>query len=502
MGRLINIVRLEPAPRRVLLLKAFGAPGQFDETKHARAGKGNSGKYRGGEFTPKGQGGGGMAGPAPAPQMHTPEQQQAVQQHKRTLLMQQKKATTAQAQAGVARVFHSEKEHGPRLEQDHDRHFHPGQGAVEVPLDRIRSEKRGKAKGAAKQLHGGEKLSPPSARDNRDGTFTLNDGHDVHAAAQANGWHSLPVVPDGKLPTAGGVEESKAIPMEERLALVDRLMSEGAQSGGRTIPPVPREDLDEIDGYIKAWQGGKDTKGQFSVDGKGEQWTPEREAIHATIFNSPDYLGGDRGKTQPGQQPHIIFYAGAPASGKGSAFKGLCNEDDYLYLNNDDVKALLVDPNAVDDPGRSYNGKNAAIVHEESSYVEESIFAAAVAEGRNIIVDGTFKSAKKMKEIQHLKSLGYRVSGFHVAIPLQDNLTRALGRYMSGRQKQQEGKQREGGRFVPLEMIAQNYDSYQDTFDQAVQQGHFDEWVKVDNGGDGGRKIIARGHNGQQQAAE
>lgn len=254
---------------------------------------------------------------------------------------------------------------------------------------------------------------------------------------------------------AAGVEDSMEMPEAERQRLVEKYNT-----------GILAEDRAEIDAAVTAWQQKRDTKG-LHTDAKGN-YTEARKEKHAEIFDREEYFGGDRGKVAPGEQPEVIVLAGAPASGKGSTFKGEYDEQKYIVLNADDFKEHLPE----------YKGTNAALVHEESSYLMNRALATARAERRNIIIDGTLANERKWGEIiGDMKSEGYKTAGFHVGIPLEANLQRAMGRYHNKK------------RYVPLEMIATDYNKYQGAFPALAGRGLFDRWAKFDNGGSSPVKI-------------
>jgi HK97 family phage portal protein len=259
---------------------------------------------------------------------------------------------------------------------------------------------------------------------------------------------------------AAGVPESMALPVEKRLELAQQYVAQ-----------IPEAERAEIGAAEAAWAEGRDTN-VLHRDAAGN-FNPERAALHASILSRPEYFGGARGVPEKGVSPEVVVLAGAPASGKGTALRSEYDPNRYVVLNPDDFKEHLPE----------YNGRNAPLVHAEASHLMDQALAIARDQRRNIVIDVTLRDAKWWgATIAAMQSEGYQTRGLHVGVPLEANLQRALGRY----QKQ--------GRYVPLPMIAREYNDYQTAFPELVRQQRFQVWAKYDNGKAQAVKIAEGSH--------
>ena len=167
-------------------------------------------------------------------------------------------------------------------------------------------------------------------------------------------------------------------------------------------------------------------------------YSAPRQKVHAEILDkifAPDKVAA--AKPKPGEQPVAHLLGGSGGSGKGWFTKpdGTVKTDNAIYLNSDDMKAMLPD----------YKGWNAPLLHEESSYLLKLTENMAKAAGLNIIIDGTMSKFDGLaKRIDDYKAGGYRVEGHFMQVTPETSAKRALGRFVRGG---------ENGRYVPPEML-------------------------------------------------
>lgn len=222
---------------------------------------------------------------------------------------------------------------------------------------------------------------------------------------------------------------------------------------------------------------------------QGGRPTPERYAqVHRPIF---DHALSKVPSVAPGEKKVAVMTMGGPASGKSSMMRGV-DLSKFVVVDPDEIKGQLPEYNkavpkggfnqglsvkgtspgakkaqgALDthDAGRpiTYTGA-ASMVHEESSAMAKELRAHAIAQNKNVLIDGTGANAKNyMKTIADLKSKGYEV---HVYMPHADVET-GVQRALSRADKV--------GRVVPEEFIRKAYDVIPKNFEAISQTAdHF-----------------------------
>ena len=166
-------------------------------------------------------------------------------------------------------------------------------------------------------------------------------------------------------------------------------------------------------------------------DGKGN-WTSERDALHNRLL---DKVWQDAASVPTNRK--AVYAGGLPGAGKTTFLKSAAARDlgielaDYVTINPDDMKALLVDtPGAVPDyPGLNPN-ETAGLIHEESSYLADELLARALAAGKNVLIDRTMGAAKPVAAtIKELKDLGYSVISVYIDSTPAESLGRSEFRY-------------------------------------------------------------------------
>jgi predicted ABC-type ATPase len=166
--------------------------------------------------------------------------------------------------------------------------------------------------------------------------------------------------------------------------------------------------------YPKANPEGKDTLEQYRyADGT---WTPERQALHDKII-AHFY----EGKT-PVDNPTSYVLGGGPAAGKSTLLREgyLDAPENTVLASGDDIKKMLPE----------YEGSNAHLLHEESSYLSKKIAYGAANDSYNVMMDGTgdgeiFSLKKKVKS---MRPLGQPVIGMYVTVDADTAVKRAIAR--------------------------------------------------------------------------
>jgi SPP1 gp7 family putative phage head morphogenesis protein len=207
-------------------------------------------------------------------------------------------------------------------------------------------------------------------------------------------------------------------------------------------------------------------------------YTPERQKLHEEImekiFKPEDVMNA---LPAEGEQPTFVILGGRGGSGKSGFTDGKIKEFDaskFLTLDSDAIKGML--------PG--YEGWNAAVFHEESSYLFERATRIAADLNVNFISDATLKSMKIIDTMEDLIERGYRTEAHYMFLPPQDAATRALGRYLKSGPDDR-------GRLVPVDIILKNTQNERN-FDTI--KGMVDRWSAYDNQG-AFPTLIGRGEN-------
>jgi uncharacterized membrane protein YgcG len=193
--------------------------------------------------------------------------------------------------------------------------------------------------------------------------------------------------------------------------------------------------------YPPANPNGADTMEQFmNPDGT---WTPERQALHDEIINK-----AFEGKT-PVDNPQSYILGGGPAAGKTTALRsGLVDvPENHVLAAGDDIKEMLPE----------YEGANASLVHEESSYLAKQIAAKAASKNYNTVMDGTGDNSLSSleKKVASMSPNGQPVHGIYVTVDTETAVARAISRA------------EKTGRYMPESILRANHASVSQIYPQA-----------------------------------
>jgi predicted ABC-type ATPase len=106
-----------------------------------------------------------------------------------------------------------------------------------------------------------------------------------------------------------------------------------------------------------------------------------------------------------------------------------------MLRGRDVSKYVVIDSDEIKKSFPEYQGWNAQDFQTEADDVIQKLVAKAVAERKNLIIDGTLKSLDKYsKLIDTFKGVGYRVGVLFADLPIDKAIERALARFQrSGR---------------------------------------------------------------------
>jgi len=208
-------------------------------------------------------------------------------------------------------------------------------------------------------------------------------------------------------------------------------------------------------------------------------WTDEREALHDMILDEKFNAAAVAAATPaPGEDPTLTVLGGRGGSGKSwlTGANGPVDPDTSIVLDADEFKSLL--------PG--YEGWNAALYHEESSYLIEQADLRAKALGVNVVHDATMKTGATIAgRVAGYQAAGYKINGYYMFAPPQVAATRAINRFLNGGAH---------GRYVPVRIILGNTQN-EANFDRLIPS--FAKWAVYDNSKGGGGSPVLTAHGGK-----
>ena len=263
--------------------------------------------------------------------------------------------------------------------------------------------------------------------------YKSNDTHFFQTAGFEFIWRKGSASCGGSLGTTGGAEYKPGTDPVKTLIKQDHKKMDAAIAAGKES--ISAEDHAKLAKH----RGLKhDTKDKF-FDERTGMYTPKRHAMHNRMIQKID---NPNAMPKKGHKPKAIFIGGLSASGKTKAVGGLLDRipgkpdheayPKYVYINSDDFKRWLPE----------YNGYNATFVHEESSEIFDRALKVYRAQGKQVIIDATMKTAPKARDkMAAFKKAGYKTVLLGTNIPGEKAIERATKRFNRSK------------RYVPLEFI-------------------------------------------------
>lgn len=205
-----------------------------------------------------------------------------------------------------------------------------------------------------------------------------------------------------------------------------------------------------------------DASGKYVAPESPDEWTPERQAMHREVI-------ADATASVPrSAEPTLYMTGGGPASGKSTITNtGLVKHPDkHVRADPDEFKKDIpeyLDGLASGDTSAAYNA------HEESSYLNRQVMAAARGGGRDVVWDGTGNNSieKLEKQVNAFRDAGYKVQADYVTVDTEAAVKRAKA-------ASEDPKSDRYGRVVPEEHIRQIHAKVSEIWPEAVRRGLFD----------------------------
>ena len=178
-------------------------------------------------------------------------------------------------------------------------------------------------------------------------------------------------------------------------------------------------------------------------------------AMERGSYNGKDENGRDlfTGKVRRGRRIDIV--TGVAGSGKSSVYSNrISQEQGSRIIDTDDYRDFIPE----------YNGRNAALVHEEASSIKDAILEQALESGENIILSTVGDNAQKLaKNILKYHALGYEVHLHLNHLPNAKSIGRVIARYVNSKG--------EIGRLVAPELVKKMGDGPMRAYLEITGQG-------------------------------
>ena len=176
-----------------------------------------------------------------------------------------------------------------------------------------------------------------------------------------------------------------------------------------------------------------------------------------------------KGKTKP-KVPTAIFTIGPPGSGK-TGLNGLAQKElngNLVIVNNDELRPFH--PKA-EEIGKKYPKEYIKITNEESKYWTDELVDKTIAEGYNILYEGTGRKIEIFKRmIKQMLQHGYRIIIKAMAVNELNCMMSIVERYAG--QVQHKG----WGRIVSTKTFYKSYDAeMMETIDTLEKEGEISE---------------------------
>lgn len=162
-----------------------------------------------------------------------------------------------------------------------------------------------------------------------------------------------------------------------------------------------------------------------------------RRALERGSYSGKGPDGKDTFNGEVRRNRRIDIVTGVAGSGKSSVYSNrISGEQGSRIIDTDDYRDYIPE----------YNGRNAALVHEEASAIKKGVLAQALTDGENILLSVVGDNAERLaREILSFRRAGYEVHLHLNHLPNGKSIGRVIARYVNG-----EG---EIGRLVAPELV-------------------------------------------------
>lgn len=203
-------------------------------------------------------------------------------------------------------------------------------------------------------------------------------------------------------------------------------------------------------------------------DASTGKWRADRAKIHDQIVD--EYFKGKK----PVENPVTVMMGGGAGAGKSTIKDSgdLKLPDDYINIAADDIKEKIPE----------YNGDNAHLVHEESSYVSKRIMDKAGKEGYNSVLDGTGNTSMESlnRKIDKLTARGQKVDCYYVTCDIEEALRRAVHRWKKEK------------RFIPSDAVINTHKAVSQMFPEIIKHPKINNIYLYDSNSRPGKLIFQK----------
>jgi len=226
----------------------------------------------------------------------------------------------------------------------------------------------------------------------------------------------------------------------------------------------------------------RDSNGQWSTE-REEYFEQLVDELHAEMTVTKD------GKPKP-QGRKSLLLGGLPGAGKSTILSEAVGGEeildrDWVQINSDLFKERIAERgDAPDIPGMG-ELETADLIHKMSSRLAMLFESRLIAEGYNVIFDGTMGGDPPPVNVDDLRQLGYAVDGVFVDVPIDVSLKRVQERHRRGIDRLRDANSDDtiGGRYVPSRVIEKNRvrDTTQNIINFNDLSEYMDRWAAYDN---------------------
>ena len=215
-----------------------------------------------------------------------------------------------------------------------------------------------------------------------------------------------------------------------------------------------------MDGYLgKEWFNNR----EFVIDGVTLKGYPL--GINSLIDRAKKLAFTDEQLQVPSNfiknEKKAVIILGPPASGKSTYANKIARNIGAAIIDADDAKKALPE---------FQNGLGAAAVHEESSALAALVKELIIDDGTNVVIPKVGDNADKiLKQINKLKSKGYKVTLANMDVTSKNAVVRMLKRFVKT------------GRLISPGYVRSIGGKPKQTYASLKQQGKADGYAEIDN---------------------
>lgn len=239
------------------------------------------------------------------------------------------------------------------------------------------------------------------------------------------------------------------------------------------------------------------SSGRFLRDSDGN-WSDEAWEYFLDVVDT-EVAKVEAAEVPVPKERRAVMLGGLPGAGKTTAERidvlrpaGLGDSSQWVVVNSDDFKALMVERGDVPNIDGLAPMEEAALIHAQSSEMAHMFGRVMMARGYNVIMDTTMGGMPRPgdvsapeQDVRALKAHGYSIDSIFVDVTVPVAMKRQKSRQLGGLNMLRRGVSTAGGRTVPGEAskgsLTGKNSQNADNFDKMVASGLLDRWMVIDN---------------------